>query len=270
MARTEDNDRIPLELVQELLEEKYAQYARASFISDDPIQLPRLFEQREDQEIIGFLAATIAWGQRGTIIKNGKRIVQLFGGEPFNFVKDASADELKALDSFVHRTFNGEDLRYFVIALKDIHHRYGSLEQSFFQGDPMDMAGIISRFKKRFFSLKHPQRTTKHVADPMKGSSAKRINMFLRWMIRPDDRGVDLGIWSDEHLPDLHVPLDVHSGKVARSLGLLRRKQNDWKAVVELTHTLRKFDPKDPVRFDIPLFAIGIYEPELINGQPAS
>jgi uncharacterized protein (TIGR02757 family) len=256
-------------VLKSLLEEKYEQYARSSFITDDPVQLPRRFEDSADQEIIGFLVATIAWGNRITIIRNGEGIIKLFEDEPHAFVMNAGQKELQHLVPFVHRTFNGMDLRTFVLALRNLYQRFGSLEESFFSGEALDMGATISRFKERFFAIDHQARTTKHVADPLKGSSAKRINMFLRWMVRPNDREVDLGIWSTDHLSRLHVPLDVHTGNVSRKLGLLTRKQNDWKAVVELTERLREIDPKDPVRFDIPLFALGVYEPDLINGPQA-
>jgi len=253
-------------LIAELLEEKYTQYACPDFIEEDPIQLPKQFTTRHDQEVIGFLAATIAWGQRVTIIRNGARIVSLMDSAPYDFVMGASEKELDTLYSFVHRTFNGDDLITFVQAIRNLYTTYGNMEKAFFEGEHLDMAGTISRFKQRFFQIDHAQRTTKHVADPLKGSSAKRINMYMRWMARRNDMGIDLGVWDEGLIPKLHVPLDVHSGNTARVLGLLKRKQNDWKAVIELTESLRELDAKDPIRFDIPLFAIGVYEPELLTG----
>ncbi len=255
--------------LETFLNEKYVQYARPEFINDDPVQIPRRFSERHDQEIMGFLAATIAWGQRKTIIANCEKLIRLLEHEPHAFVLHASDNELASLSSFVHRTFNGEDLITFVLALRSVYNEYGSLEPVLLN-DGATTGERISMFKKIFFRVPHAARTEKHVADPMKGSSAKRINMFLRWMVRPSDNGIDLGIWSEKHLRDLHVPLDVHTGNTARALGLLTRKQNDWKAVQELTERLRMIDPEDPVRFDIPLFAIGVYEPELISGQPVS
>lgn len=253
--------------VSELLEEKYLAYAKPEFLLDDPIQLPHRFSKKPDQEVIGFLAATLAWGQRKTIIKNGERLLVLMENEPHGFTMSASDKELDACASFVHRTFNGDDLITFILALRRLFQEYGSIENAFFSGPVLDMGQTISRFKERFFEVNHAERTRKHVADPMKGSSAKRLNMYMRWMSRPSNSGVDLGIWSAEIIPRLHVPLDVHTGRTARALGLLTRKQNDWKAVVGLTESLREIDPKDPCRFDIPLFAIGVHEPELLTGQ---
>lgn len=248
--------------VRDLLEEAYHQLATAAFVADDPLQVPRSFSRREDAEVIGFLTATIAWGQRRTIIRNAWRLVELLDGAPHDFTMHASPSELERTGAFVHRTFNGTDLRCFVLALRTLYGRHGSLEAAFLPADPgaalPPMAELIGTFRRRFFLPAHPARTEKHVADPLRGSNAKRINMFLRWMVRPADTGVDLGLWKRIPPSALHVPLDVHTGRVARQLGLLRRKQDDWKSVEELTAALRLLDPADPVKYDIALFGLGV------------
>lgn len=264
------------------LEEKFDQYNRSSFIETDPISIPHQFSKKQDIEISGFLAATIAWGQRVTIINNANKLMKLMDNSPHNFVIYHSAQELKRLATFVHRTFNGEDCVYFIQALKNIYLNHGGLEGSLSPGlSPNGERGrssgdevryAISNFKKIFFELKHPSRTMKHVSDPGMGSSAKRINMFLRWMVRKDRRGVDFGIWpayakasADKRGEGLRpemlcCPLDIQTGNVARKLGLLKRKQNDWQAVEELTNNLRSFDPLDPVKYDFALFGLGAFE----------
>ena len=248
--------------LRELLDEAFDRYSTPAFIADDPIQVPRSFTSRADAETIGFVTATIAWGQRRTIITNAWKLAQLMDEAPFDFVMGASPAELNRLDGFVHRTFNSTDLSYFVLGLRHLYKEHGGLEAAFLPKEvgtslpPMEE--MISTFRERFFEPEHETRTRKHVADPARGSNAKRINMFLRWMVRPNDRGVDLGLWKRIPASALHVPLDVHTGRVARELGLLQRKQDDWKSVVELTHALCEFDPVDPVKYDIALFAIGI------------
>lgn len=245
--------------VRELLEEAYERYASPSFIANDPIQIPRSFPARSDAEMIGFLTATIAWGQRVTIINNAKKLVALMDGAPHDFILNASDSEMHRLERFVHRTFNGVDLLHFVRGLRHLYTAHGGLEQAFLeQGTFGGAATAITRFKQRFFEVEHQARTQKHVADPGKGSNAKRINMFLRWMVRPNDRGVDIGIWKNIKPAELMVPLDVHTGRVSRELGLLERRQDDWKAVEELTARLREFDPVDPVKYDLALFGMGI------------
>ena len=245
--------------LKDLLDEAYDRYARPEFIANDPIQIPRSFSRREDAEVIGFLTATIAWGQRVTIINNAKKLVALMDNAPYDFVMNATKVDLSRLDRFVHRTFNGIDARHFIIGLRHLYAEYGGLESAFLSNGRIDdVANAITLFKSRFFEPDHQARTRKHVADPSKGSNAKRINMYLRWMVRPDDRGVDLGLWKRIPTSVLHVPLDVHTGRVARELGLLQRKQDDWKSVVELTGQLREFDPLDPVKYDIALFGIGV------------
>ena len=248
--------------IEQLLEEKYLEYCNPDFIELDPISIPYLFEDKKDIEISGLIAATIAWGQRPTIIKNAKSAMHRMGNEPHRFVMEHSEKDLNALDGFVHRTFNSEDLKHFVRALKSIYSVHGSLENIFLEGiekGDLNMMNSIAHFKQVFFSIPHEKRTQKHVSDPLKGSASKRINMYLRWMIRPNDREVDFGMWNQIPTSILSCPLDVHSGRNARQLGLLNRTQNDWKAVEELDASLRLFDPNDPVKYDFALFGMGVY-----------
>lgn len=246
----------------EFLEEKYDLYNRVGFIESDPVFIPHLFMAKEDREIAGFLSATIAWGQRITIINNGKRLMQLMDNSPYRYIMECDPDD-PALNTFVHRTFNSTDLRYFILALRNIYKKHGGLEAVFSKGS--SKAGFtldtsIVNFRNTFFELEHPHRTQKHVSNPAEGSSAKRISMYLRWMVRSDNRGVDFGIWDKLNPSQLTIPLDVHSGRVARRLGLLERKQDDWKAVMELTNKLKTFDAKDPVKYDFALFGLGVNE----------
>ncbi|MCW5898348.1 MAG: TIGR02757 family protein [Flavobacteriales bacterium] len=244
---------------KEILEEAYERFARPAFVADDPIQVPRAFNQRGDAETIGFLTATIAWGQRKTIIANAQRLSRMMDEAPHDFVMHATPTELRTLERFTHRTFQPVDLRHFIRALRHLYQHHGGLEGAFLlDGQVGEMAAAIARFKARFFAIQHQPRTRKHVADPAKGSNAKRINMFLRWMVRPADRGVDLGLWKRIAPADLMMPLDVHTGRMGRALGLLTRKQDDWKAVEELTAALREFDALDPVKYDIALFGLGV------------
>ncbi len=261
--------------MQAFLEDAYDRFARPSFVENDPLRVVRAFAHRPDAEVIGLLTATIAWGQRTTIIANAERLVQLMEGTPHDFVMHAGHKELERMATFAHRTFNGTDLQFFIAALRNLYRVHGSLESAFLpacagmgddhatsdQPQPMnDWNALhgITLFRERFFSIPHPARSTKHVADPSRGSHAKRLNMFLRWMVRPADRGIDLGIWTRISPAQLMVPLDVHTGRVARELGLLHRKQDDRTSVEELTSALRRSDPADPVKYDIALFALGV------------
>ncbi len=242
-----------------MLDDAYERFARPDFIAGDPIQVPHAFACREDAEIMGFLTATIAWGQRRTIIANAWKLAHQMNESPYAFVMEAGPHDLRALDHFAHRTFNGTDLKQFIRSLRHLYTQHGGLEPAFLENGRLnDMGTAISRFKQRFFEPHHLPRTRKHVADPGRGSNAKRINMFLRWMVRPADRGVDLGLWKRITPAQLMMPLDVHTGRVGRGLGLLTRKQDDWRAVEELTAALRHFDPEDPVRYDIAMFAAGV------------
>lgn len=245
--------------LKEFLEEKVKQYNRPSFIEHDPVSIPHHFSSKEDIEIAGFLAATIAWGQRPVIIRNANRLMEQMDLSPYEFVLSASPKELKKLDAFVHRTFNGVDAKFFILALRNIYKKHGGMENVFAHGFSSAQNSII-HFRETFLSLKHDKRSDKHISDPASNSSAKRINMFLRWMVRQDKAGVDFGIWKSISPSLLHIPLDVHVGNVARKLGLLGRKQSDWKAVEELTTKLREFDKEDPVKYDFALFGLGIFE----------
>jgi uncharacterized protein (TIGR02757 family) len=246
-----------------LLEEKYLLYANADFIDTDPIQIPRQFSKKEDIEIAGFLAATIAWGQRVSIIKNAKRLVELMDNAPHDFVLNHEPSDRKRFEGFVHRTFSEVDAMYFMEALQHIYLHKNGLESCFAKGS--NARERISNFHHTFFEIDHLSRTKKHVSNPVKGSSAKRLNMYLRWMARPATEGVDFGIWTKIPTSELMLPLDVHTGNVARKLGLLTRKQDDWKAVEELTGQLRTFDPADPVKYDYALFGIGAFEKGVIG-----
>ena len=249
------------EELKEFLDAKVEQYNRPDFLSTDPLQIPHGFTKKEDIEISGFLTATIAWGNRKSIINNAGRMMELLENSPFDFVMNHGESDLEKLQGFVHRTFNGEDLTYFIRSLNNIYNRHGGLEHTFaLKGDIDSMPMSISNFKRIFFELDHRPRTTKHVSDPQKGSAAKRINMFLRWMVRNDGNGVDFGIWDRISPSQLSCPLDVHSGNVARKLGLIRRRQNDGKALAELDANLRKLDPYDPVKYDFALFGLGVFE----------
>jgi|SRR5690554_732899 len=248
-------------LLKEFLDEKVALYNQPKFIESDPIQIPHAFSQKEDIEIAAFLVATIAWGNRKSIINSGKRLKDLMGNSPFDYVMDFSKEKARDLPHFAHRTFNNVDLGYFFIALKNIYQNHSGMEAVFAKYAEEDsLQPAIHRFKQTFFSNPHPSRTQKHISDPLKNSAAKRINMFLRWMVRKDTQGVDFGIWNTLSPAQLSCPLDIHSGNVARKLGLLTRKQNDAKAVLELDLALRKLDPKDPVKYDFALFGLGVFE----------
>lgn len=251
--KTDQND------IKELLELKYHQFNRPDFIETDPISIPHLFSKKEDIEIAGFFVATIAWGQRISILKNGRQLILYMEDEPHDFILHAGKDDLKRFKKFVHRTFNGEDVIFFIKALQTIYADMGGLEHVM-STFPQDMAKNISAFRTTFLKTGITTRTHKHVADPLKNSSAKRICMYLRWMVRKDKAGVDFGIWKKLQPLHLFTPLDLHSGATARKLGLLSRQQDDWKAVAELTANLRNFDPNDPVKYDFALYGLGVFE----------
>ena len=247
--------------MRDFLNEKALQYNCPSFIELDPIQIPHLYEEKEDIEIAGFLAATISWGKRPSIIKSAQKMMSLMGNSPHDFVLHHREKDLDRMAGFVHRTFNSMDLAYFIRALKELYLKGHGLEGIFLKHKTdSSLQAAIHHLKTEFFALPHPARTTKHLPDPLKGSAAKRINMFLRWMVRKDRAGVDFGIWKSISPSILSCPLDVHTGNVARKLGLLKRTQNDARAVQELDAVLRSFDPEDPVRYDFALFGLGINE----------
>lgn len=247
--------------LKSFLDEKVIEYNTPEFIDSDPVQIPHLFTQKEDIEISGFLAATIAWGNRKMIIKNSHRMIQLIGESPYDFIMNHQEHHLEQLEGFVHRTFNAIDFAHFIKALQHIYTNHNGLENVFQKHQTTtSLQPAIHELKKLFFEIPHPQRTTKHISDPLKGSAAKRLNMWLRWMCRQDNNGVDFGIWKNISPSLLSCPLDVHSGNVARKLGLLTRKQNDAKALAELDANLRIMDPKDPVKYDFALFGLGVFE----------
>jgi uncharacterized protein (TIGR02757 family) len=247
--------------LKSFLDEKADLYNNPNFIESDPIQIPHLFSAKEDIEIAGFLAATIAWGNRKMIIQNSHKMMDLLGNAPYDFVMSHSGNDLERLENFVHRTFNGKDFSTFIKGLKHIYENHGGLESIFTKHqNEAGLQNSISEFKKAFFEIGHQNRTQKHISDPVNNSAAKRINMYLRWMVRNDNKGVDLGIWKNIPMSLLSCPLDVHSGNVARKLGLLSRKQNDAKALAELDAKLRALDPNDPVKYDFALFGLGVFE----------
>lgn len=247
--------------LKSFLDFKVEQYNTPEFIETDPIQIPHKFSRKEDIEIAGFLTATIAWGNRKSILSNASRLMVLLENSPYEFVMQHKEQDLILLENFVHRTFNGIDLQYFITALKNLYSEHRGLEGVFtYHAEKESLQMSIHNFKKTFFSLPHLSRTEKHVSDPLKNSAAKRLNMFLRWMVRKDPANVDFGIWRDLDPSQLSCPLDVHSGNTARKLGLLKRKQNDAKALAELDKSLRKLDPEDPVKYDFALFGLGVFE----------
>ena len=243
----------------DFLEYKAEYYENPKFLETDPVQIPNRFTKKEDIEIAGFLAATIAWGNRKSIITNANRLLEIMEQQPHSFI--LAYQTPKALYPFVHRTFNAIDLDYFFRALQRLYTEYPDME-SFFRHaiGTESLQTTIHQFKNYFFQDPFPARTQKHISDPLKNSAAKRINMFLRWMVRSSAKGVDLGIWNTISPSQLSCPLDVHSGNVARHLGLLQRKQNNAKAVAELDQALRRFDSNDPVKYDFALFGLGVFE----------
>lgn len=247
--------------LKDFLDQKAQQYESTEFIDSDPIQIPHRFSLKEDIEIIGFLITTIAWGNRKSIINSGIKMIQLFEGNPYDFVMNHSKKDLHSFKYFVHRTFQSEDMLYFVKALKFIYKEKGGLQQLFFNDSTdKDLYQTIHNFKKEFFSLSHLKRTRKHISDPLNGSASKRINLFLRWMVRSSKRKVDFGIWKNIPTSILSCPLDIHTHKVALILGLITRNSMDFKTLVELDTNLRKLDSIDPVKYDFALFGLGVFE----------
>ncbi|WP_299390847.1 TIGR02757 family protein [uncultured Gelidibacter sp.] len=247
--------------LKEFLDAKVITYNHPRFIESDPIQIPHQFSKKEDIEIAGFLTATISWGNRKSIITNANKMMNMLEHSPYDFIMHHESTDLEKLQGFVHRTFNEDDFIQFVKSLKHIYKEHGGLEAVFSQhSEAFSTQNAIHKFKKLFFEIDHMPRTQKHVSDPLKNSAAKRINMFLRWMVRNDNNGVDFGIWQTLTPAQLSCPLDVHSGNVARSLGLLKRTQNDAKALTELDNNLRSLDKDDPVKYDFALFGLGVFE----------
>ncbi len=242
------------------LESLHDRFNRTEFIEADPISIPHRYSSREDREVAGFLASTIAWGNRKAIVKSAHRMMTYMDDSPHDFVLHASDNELAHLEGYVHRTFNGFDLRDFVLCLRGIYSRHGGIG-CFFEREYLEHGSVrlaLSNFRREFFASEHQPRCEKHLSSIDKGAACKRVNMFIRWMVRRDSRGVDFGLWTEIPPSAIYMPLDVHSSNVARHLGVLTRRQNDWRAVEELTSRLKEFDPKDPVKYDFALFGAGI------------
>lgn len=253
-----------LERIRDVLELKADLYNRVSFIEKDPVSIPHLFSKKQDIEIMGFFAAIFAWGQRATIINKCKELTVLLGQNPYDFMLNHQPKDLKPFLNFKHRTFNATDLLYFISFFKWFYSRHESLEEAFFPvnkvADERVKDGLI-HFGKLFFSLDDvPKRTIKHIASPENNSTCKRLNMFLRWMVRSDNKGVDFGLWKKIKPAELICPLDSHVERVARKFGLITRQQVDWKTVMELTDNLRLMDPVDPIKYDFALFGLGVEE----------
>jgi uncharacterized protein (TIGR02757 family) len=253
---------IELQQLKPFLDDRVNRYNRPEFIDTDPIQVPHQFSRKEDIEIAAFLTATLSWGQRKSIIKNANRLMTLMDHAPFDFLRYADKADRERVKHFVHRTFNGDDCLFFLDSLRNIYLNHEGLEAVFNDGYDMrgTVFGTLQYFRTQFLSIPHEQHVRKHIADVSANASAKRLNMFLRWMVRHDSTGVDFGLWGMIPASSLMLPLDVHTGDVARAYGLLTRKQNDWKAVEEITSVLRTFDLRDPVKYDYALFGIGAFE----------
>jgi uncharacterized protein (TIGR02757 family) len=252
--------------IKKILEQKVQQYNKIDFITKDPICIPHQFKKQQDIEIAGFFAAIFAWGNRTTIINKSKELMARMDNAPYEFCTSHHDKDLKKLVGFVHRTFNDTDLLYTIEFFKKHYTKHSSLETAFFNHhlthQPMkDVEEGLNHFHSYFFSLEDaPSRTKKHIARPLSGATCKRLNMYLRWMVRNDQQGVDFGIWKQMQPAKLICPIDVHVGRVSRSLGILHRKQTDWLAAVELTHYLRTLDAEDPVKYDFALFSLGVIE----------
>lgn len=251
-----------MERIKELLEAKYLEYNTPDFIENDPISIPHSYTRLQDIEITAFWTAILSWGQRVTIINKARQLFGLMDNSPYDFVMGASGTELKALGNFVHRTFQGTDALYFVDFFRRHYAENESLESAFLKGGgdgPDTLQNHLIAFRTYFFDCDYaPARTGKHVSTPASASACKRILMFLRWMVRKDSRGVDFGIWKSIHPSQLYIPFDVHVERVSRGLGLISRKQKDWRTVVELTERLREMDREDPVKYDYALFGMGL------------
>jgi len=246
--------------LKDFLDSKVAEYNRPAFIKDDPVSVPHLFTNKQDIEIAGFFAAVFAWGNRTTIISKSKELMERMNNSPFSFIKDPSEKELKRLKGFKHRTFNDDDLFYFIEFFQHHYAHYDSLEKAFFPDTGFDAEQALIYFKNYFLSLEHLKRTEKHISSPLQKSTCKRLNMFLRWMVRKDNCGVDFGLWKNISPSKLICPIDLHVARVAKKIGLLKRKQVDWLAATELTAALRQLDKDDPVKYDFALFNLGVIE----------
>jgi uncharacterized protein (TIGR02757 family) len=246
--------------LKEYLDSKVDKYNQPFFINDDPVSIPHLFTKKQDIEIAGLFAAVFSWGNRTTIINKSKELLQRMDKAPYQFIQHSTRSDLKRLKGFKHRTFNEDDLIYFIDFLNRHYQNNSSLETAFFPFQGIDAESGLNHFKKTFFSSEHLRRTEKHISSPLQKSTCKRLNMFLRWMVRNDDKGVDFGLWKKIKPAQLICPLDVHVARVARKLSILKRKQTDWLAATELTEALRKLDKQDPVKYDFALFSLGVIE----------
>ncbi len=249
-------------MVREFLEEKYRQYASPTFLETDPVQVPHQYEAPNDIEIAALLTATLSWGQRTQIIRFARNLMNALGKSPFDFICSYSQRSEKHTVRFQYRTFTPTDCNVFFHALRQLYLRDNGLRLSFTEGyqSNQTIKSAIANFRRKMLETNLPKRTHKHLSDPINGSAAKRLNMFLRWMVRPATEGVDFGLWTEIPTSHLMLPVDLHSGRAARNLGLLKRNSNDWKAVEEVTAQLAKFDPHDPVKYDYALFGLGIFE----------
>lgn len=247
---------------KQILDENYAKFNVKNFIKDDPISIPHKFSLKQDKEIMGFFASIFAWGLRKTIINKSNLLIELFENEPYNFIMNHKDKDLKKFLNFKHRTFNATDLLYFIAFFKHHYTNFESLEDAFLIGLKQEhdtVENSLIEFHNYFSSLEFfPSRTRKHISTPDRNSACKKINMFLRWMVRKDDKNVDLGIWNRINTSQLLMPLDVHVDRQARILGLITRKQRDFKTVLELTKNLKKYDNNDPVKYDFALFGAGV------------
>lgn len=254
------------ETLKTFLNKKVKEYNRTSFIAKDPIFIPHAYTRLEDIEIAAFFAAIFAWGNRTTIINKSKELLERMDNAPYEFCIRHQPKDLKKLLGFAHRTFNDTDLLYTIAFFKKHYTHQKSLESAFFKNQKtgrtiQSVEEGLTHFHEYFFLSEYaPERTRKHIAHPKAGSTCKRLNMFLRWMVRKDRHGVDFGIWSAISPSNLIIPIDVHVARVARSMGILKRKQTDWQAALELTNYLRTLDPKDPVKYDFALFSLGVIE----------
>ena len=246
--------------MRELLERLHDRYNNESFIEADPISVPHSFTSTVDREIAGFLAATIAWGNRRAIVQSAHRMMRYMDNAPEDFVRNATEADMEYLRSYVHRTFNGVDFQDFVRGLRHIITEWGSVGNYFETRyeEHGDLRSVFSDFRRDFFAVEHDTHCEKHLSSIDKGAACKRLCMYLRWFVRHDERGVDFGLWRRIPMSALYMPLDIHTGRMGRNLGLLNRKQSDWKAVEELTASLRELSAEDPVRYDYSLFGLGI------------
>lgn len=246
--------------LKHLLDELADRYNCQDFIANDPVLIPHRFTRKEDIEISGFLAALIAWGSRSAIIKSASYLMELMDEAPYDFIINHDQEDLKRFNRFVYRTMQPPDIIFLITALKQVYTKHGSLEELFSKGlqsDSPDVYPAISFARGELLKAPHSARSVKHLANPECNSAAKRINLFLRWMVRVDDRKVDFGLWKSIRPDQLICPLDIHTGNAARALGITSRNANDRKTAEEITARLREFDPADPVKYDFALFGFG-------------